>query len=182
MRDGALSSNKSLGFLSSTHYFIREHYISTTYFLKFTFDKRKNCALPKKRGLKICRGSLLKRHPSIEISLVCFRDFRFDFFIYLCCLTQSGYPFYIPGFASTGDKVMPGNNGLWDMIAALKWVKKNAPVFKGDPNRVVLMGQGSGAAAASILALSPRAEGIVMVTVQKQTASPKNRIGEVFYT
>ncbi len=60
---------------------------------------------------------------------------------------------------STGDRILPGNNGLWDIILALKWVRKNIGVFGGDRNRVTLMGHGSGAAAASILSLSPRAEG-----------------------
>uniref|UniRef100_A0A1I7X3Y7 COesterase domain-containing protein n=1 Tax=Heterorhabditis bacteriophora TaxID=37862 RepID=A0A1I7X3Y7_HETBA len=30
------------------------------------------------------------------------------------------------GFLSTGDKILPGNIGLWDQIWALKWVKANA--------------------------------------------------------
>lgn len=61
---------------------------------------------------------------------------------------------------STGDEVLPGNMGLWDLIAALKWIQRNAAVFEGDPGRVTLMGHGSGASAASILALSPRAQGL----------------------
>ncbi|CAG9537068.1 unnamed protein product [Cercopithifilaria johnstoni] len=64
------------------------------------------------------------------------------------------------GFISTGDGVIPGNNGLWDQILALKWVKLNARAFGGDPENVLLMGHGSGAASVSILALSPRAEGL----------------------
>uniref|UniRef100_A0A914VY88 Carboxylesterase type B domain-containing protein n=1 Tax=Plectus sambesii TaxID=2011161 RepID=A0A914VY88_9BILA len=64
------------------------------------------------------------------------------------------------GFLSTGDSVLPGNNGLWDQILALKWVQQNAHAFGGDNERVLLFGQGSGAASASILALSPRAEGL----------------------
>ncbi|VDL71611.1 unnamed protein product [Nippostrongylus brasiliensis] len=64
------------------------------------------------------------------------------------------------GFLSTGDKILPGNVGLWDQIWALKWVKLNAEVFGGDPSNILLMGSGSGAACASILALSPRAEGL----------------------
>ncbi|VDM41194.1 unnamed protein product [Toxocara canis] len=64
------------------------------------------------------------------------------------------------GFISTGDGVIPGNNGLWDQILALKWVKANAHVFGGDPDNISLMGHGSGAACASLLALSPRAEGL----------------------
>ncbi|VDM77674.1 unnamed protein product, partial [Strongylus vulgaris] len=64
------------------------------------------------------------------------------------------------GFLSTGDKILPGNIGLWDQIWALKWVKANAEVFGGDPGNILLMGSGSGAACASILALSPRTEGL----------------------
>ncbi|CAI2357377.1 unnamed protein product [Caenorhabditis sp. 36 PRJEB53466] len=63
-------------------------------------------------------------------------------------------------FASTGDSVLPGNIGLWDQIWALKWVKANAEVFGGDPSNILLMGHGTGAASASLLALSPRAEGL----------------------
>uniref|UniRef100_A0A915MYH9 Carboxylesterase n=1 Tax=Meloidogyne javanica TaxID=6303 RepID=A0A915MYH9_MELJA len=64
------------------------------------------------------------------------------------------------GFLSTGDSVLPGNLGLWDILLALKWVQINAHVFGGDPNNVLLMGHGSGASAASLLALSPKAEGL----------------------
>uniref|UniRef100_A0A915EIW6 Carboxylesterase type B domain-containing protein n=1 Tax=Ditylenchus dipsaci TaxID=166011 RepID=A0A915EIW6_9BILA len=64
------------------------------------------------------------------------------------------------GFISTGDSILPGNNGLRDQILALEWVRLNAHVFGGDPNNVLLMGQGSGASAASLLALSPSAEGL----------------------
>ncbi|KIH69547.1 Carboxylesterase [Ancylostoma duodenale] len=66
----------------------------------------------------------------------------------------------VPGFLSTGDKILPGNVGLWDQIWALKWVKANAEVFGGDPGNILVMGSGSGAACASILALSPRTEGL----------------------
>ncbi|ETN70501.1 hypothetical protein NECAME_14738 [Necator americanus] len=66
--------------------------------------------------------------------------------------------FSVYGFLSTGDKILPGNVGLWDQIWALKWVKTNAEVFGGDPKNILVMGSGSGAACASILALSPRTE------------------------
>lgn len=57
--------------------------------------------------------------------------------------------------------ILPGNNGLHDMILSLKWVQSNAHVFGGNPKNVLLMGQGAGASAASLLALSPMAEGII---------------------
>ena len=40
------------------------------------------------------------------------------------------------GFLSSGDETLPGNQGLWDQIEALKWVKDNIEFFNGDPNRV----------------------------------------------
>ena len=43
------------------------------------------------------------------------------------------------GFLSSGDKDLPGNQGLWDQIEALKWVRQNIQYFNGDPNRVSLM-------------------------------------------
>lgn len=79
-----------------------------------------------------------------------------------CCHRVGDYrniqPYFV-GFLSTGDAILPGNNGLWDQILALKWVKINAHVFGGDPDNILLMGHGSGAAAASLLALSPMADG-----------------------
>lgn len=56
------------------------------------------------------------------------------------------------GFLATGDG-MTSNNGLYDQILALTWVHENAHVFGGDPSNVLLMGQGSGASAASILGM-----------------------------
>lgn len=51
------------------------------------------------------------------------------------------------------------------MIMALKWVQENIKAFHGDPDNVTLMGQGSGAAAASILTLSPEAHGLFARTI-----------------
>uniref|UniRef100_A0AC35TTH9 COesterase domain-containing protein n=1 Tax=Rhabditophanes sp. KR3021 TaxID=114890 RepID=A0AC35TTH9_9BILA len=70
------------------------------------------------------------------------------------------YRLSVFGFLSTGDEIAPGNNGLWDCISALKWVNANAHVFGGDPENIILAGHGSGAAAASLLALSPKGEGL----------------------
>ena len=43
------------------------------------------------------------------------------------------------GFLSSGDKDLSGNQGLWDQIEALKWVRQNIQYFNGDPNRVSFM-------------------------------------------
>lgn len=69
---------------------------------------------------------------------------------------------YLPklGWLTSDLKELPGNVGLFDMRAAVKWVKEYISYFNGDPERIVLSGQGSGASAATLLALSDFAKGI----------------------
>ncbi|VDK50774.1 unnamed protein product, partial [Cylicostephanus goldi] len=59
------------------------------------------------------------------------------------------------GFFSTGDSRVPGNLGLFDMAAALKFIYDNAPNFGGDRTRITVWGLSAGGAAAGQLALSP---------------------------
>ncbi|XP_022079595.1 uncharacterized protein LOC110973232 [Acanthaster planci] len=64
------------------------------------------------------------------------------------------------GFLSTEDKVAPGNYGLRDIVAALKWVNKYIGSFGGDPEQVTLQGHGSGAVLTHFLVLSEKAKGL----------------------
>ena len=61
------------------------------------------------------------------------------------------------GFLSSGDSRAPGNWGLLDQLAALRWVQDHIDSFGGDPGSVTLLGEDSGAASASLLAMSPLA-------------------------
>ncbi|XP_045771677.1 juvenile hormone esterase-like [Maniola jurtina] len=67
----------------------------------------------------------------------------------------------ILGFLCLGTKSAPGNAGLKDIIAGLKFIQKEISVFGGDPNNIILVGHGSGAAAVDLISLSPLAEGLV---------------------
>ena len=66
----------------------------------------------------------------------------------------------IKGFLSTGDSRLPGNWALHDQLTALRWIKDNIDSFGGDPESVTLFGEDSGAASATMLAMSPLADGL----------------------
>lgn len=65
----------------------------------------------------------------------------------------------VVGFLSTGDGEILGNMGLKDQVLALKWVHSNIHFFGGDPRRVTLYGESSGAAAVQLHMLSPMSAG-----------------------
>ena len=52
---------------------------------------------------------------------------------------------------STGNRFGAGNYGLWDQNLAMQWVVENIEGFGGDPSRIAMFGQGSGAESAQVL-------------------------------
>ncbi|CAG7785914.1 unnamed protein product, partial [Allacma fusca] len=64
------------------------------------------------------------------------------------------------GFLSTGNEIIPGNNGLKDQQMALLWIRDNIRKFGGNPNNVILMGQGAGGASANFHMISPKSTGL----------------------
>jgi Carboxylesterase type B len=59
-----------------------------------------------------------------------------------------------------GDEDRPANLGLYDIIAALKWIKKYIRDFGGDPENITLFGQSSGGDAIAHLMISEGVEGL----------------------
>ncbi|KAL1513355.1 hypothetical protein ABEB36_002775 [Hypothenemus hampei] len=56
-----------------------------------------------------------------------------------------------------GETTHQSNFGLVDQVAALLWIKQNIDAFGGDPEKVTLLGYGTGAVFASLLTISPMA-------------------------
>lgn len=54
-----------------------------------------------------------------------------------------------------------GNYGLFDQLAALKWVERNIAVFGGNPDNITVMGQSAGAGSVQVLVSSPLSQGLI---------------------
>lgn len=54
----------------------------------------------------------------------------------------------------------PGNLGLKDQVAALRWVKSNIESFGGDSNCVTIMGYSAGGWSVSLHLVSPMSKGL----------------------
>ena len=62
------------------------------------------------------------------------------------------------GFLSTGDRYSPGNYGMFDQVQALKFIRETVTGFRGDPNRITIMGQSAGAASVGLHLIPPRSD------------------------
>lgn len=63
------------------------------------------------------------------------------------------------GFLSTEDETVPGNMGLKDQAAALRWIKKNIAAFGGNPQSVTITGNSAGGASVHYHYISPQSRG-----------------------
>ncbi|VDD92896.1 unnamed protein product [Enterobius vermicularis] len=70
------------------------------------------------------------------------------------------------GFLSDGSSNFPGNYGLWDQQAAIKFVKENIAAFGGNPERITLFGSSAGGASVSAHTLSPHSRDLFFASIE----------------
>lgn len=75
-------------------------------------------------------------------------------------LVTINYRLEVVGFLCLDTEDVPGNAGLKDQVAALRWVKKNINNFGGDPNNVTIFGESAGALSVGYHLISPMSKGL----------------------
>lgn len=60
--------------------------------------------------------------------------------------------------------MLPGNLGLHDQALALHWARENARAFGGNPGRITVWGESSGAVSSAYLAISPLTRDLLQVS------------------
>lgn len=68
--------------------------------------------------------------------------------------------FAYPGLTAASPHHASGNYGILDQIRSLRWVRENIANFGGDPDRMTVMGQSSGAFDICVMMASPLAQGL----------------------
>lgn len=103
-----------------------------------------------------------------------FQDYRPDYWIDEdIIIVTHNYRVGIFGFLSTGDNIIPGNNGLKDQVLALQWTYQNIHLFGGDINKITVHGQSAGAVSASNHLLIKQSAGLFR-SVIAESGSPMN--------
>lgn len=81
------------------------------------------------------------------------------------------YRLGVHGFLCLGTEDIPGNAGMKDQVALLRWVKKNIANFGGNPDDVTIAGYSAGSAAVDLLMVSEAAQGLFNKVIPESGAN-----------
>nr|QIJ96707.1 carboxylesterase [Glyphodes pyloalis] len=81
------------------------------------------------------------------------------------------YRLGIYGFLCLGTNEAPGNAGMKDQVALLRWVKKNIASYGGNPEDVTIAGYSAGSSAVDLLVLSPLAKDLFNKVIPESGAN-----------
>ena len=88
------------------------------------------------------------------------------------------------GFCShpdlTDEKGRCGNFGMYDQLAALKWIKQNIAEFGGNPDDITIMGESAGAMSVDLLVSSPLVKGLYKNAIMMSGAAIQRSLGKPF--
>ncbi|XP_013146998.1 PREDICTED: cholinesterase 2-like isoform X2 [Papilio polytes] len=82
-------------------------------------------------------------------------------------LVTINYRLEVLGFLCLNTAEVPGNAGMKDQVAALRWVQTNIASFGGDPDNVTIFGESAGGASVSFHLLSPMSKGLFKRAIQQ---------------
>ncbi|XP_039750092.1 esterase E4-like [Pararge aegeria] len=109
---------------------------------------------------------------NFRVSYNATKEYGPDFFmIEDVILVSLNYRLGFLGFASFEDTLIPGNNGIRDVLLALKWLKENIQYFGGNPHNITLMGNSGGAVIVDILLQSPKSKGLFSAAILQSGSS-----------
>lgn len=75
-------------------------------------------------------------------------------------LVTINYRLEVLGFLCLETPEVPGNAGIKDQVAAMRWIKENIDKFGGDNKNITLFGESAGAASVTYHMLSPMSKGL----------------------
>ncbi|XP_045508088.1 uncharacterized protein LOC123703929 [Colias croceus] len=75
------------------------------------------------------------------------------------------------GFLCLGTEDVPGNAGMKDQVALLRWVQRNIARFGGNPDDVTIAGYSAGSASVDLLMVSKSAQGLFHKVIPESGSS-----------
>jgi para-nitrobenzyl esterase len=74
-----------------------------------------------------------------------------------------------PELSQESEHRVSGNYGFLDMVASIKWTRRNIAAFGGDPDRITIYGESVGSRAVSALSVSPLVKGDIRGVIAGDT-------------